>query len=78
MGDVDNLDSANLVKVQDLKITKRDPSPFWENFTWRFAESRYIQLCLKRCCTGFVVCELVRDFVKLKKVLYKLCCMFAS
>jgi hypothetical protein len=41
MGDVDDLGSANLVKVQDLKITNRDRSPFWENFTWRFAESRY-------------------------------------
>jgi hypothetical protein len=41
MGDVDDLGSANLVKVQDVKITNRDPSPFWENFTWRFAESRY-------------------------------------
>jgi hypothetical protein len=41
MGDVDDLGSANLAKVQDVKITNRHPSPFWENFTWRFAESRY-------------------------------------
>jgi hypothetical protein len=29
MGDVDDLGSANLLKIQDLKITNRDPSPFW-------------------------------------------------
>jgi hypothetical protein len=38
MGDIDDLGYTNLVKVQDLKITNRDRSPFWENFTWKFAE----------------------------------------
>jgi hypothetical protein len=39
MGDIEDLGSAILVNVQDLKITNCDHSPFWENFTWRFAES---------------------------------------
>jgi hypothetical protein len=33
MGDIEDLDSVILVKVH------RDQSPFWESFTWRFAES---------------------------------------
>jgi hypothetical protein len=37
MGDIEDLGSANLVNV--LKITNRHHSPFWESFTWKFAET---------------------------------------
>jgi hypothetical protein len=39
MGEIEDFDSAILVKVRILKITNRDYSPFWESFSWKFAES---------------------------------------
>jgi hypothetical protein len=39
MVEIEDLGSASLLKVQDLKITNLDHSPFWESFTWRFSES---------------------------------------
>jgi hypothetical protein len=36
MRDIEGVGSANIAKVQD---TNRDHSPFWESFTWKFAES---------------------------------------
>jgi hypothetical protein len=36
MGDIEGVGSANVAKVQDAN---RDHSPFWESFTWKFAES---------------------------------------
>jgi hypothetical protein len=39
MVEIEDLGSAILVKVQDLKITNLDHSPFWKSFTWRFFET---------------------------------------
>jgi hypothetical protein len=36
---IEDCGSAILVKVQDTKNYKSSHSPFWESFTWKFAES---------------------------------------
>jgi hypothetical protein len=36
---IEDCGSAILVKVQDTKTYKSSHSPFWESFTWKFAES---------------------------------------
>jgi hypothetical protein len=34
-----DLGSPIVLKVRILKITNRHHSPFWESFTWKFAEN---------------------------------------
>jgi hypothetical protein len=39
MRDIEGLDSAVVVKVQDTKNCKSRSFTFWESVTWKFAES---------------------------------------